>query len=47
MAELLGLSKAYRLLEQTLKEEEATDQKLTQIAENYVHPAAPQSNVGV
>lgn len=47
MAELLGLSKAYRLLEQTLKEEEAADQKLTQIAENYVHAAAPQSNVGV
>lgn len=46
MAELLGLSKASKLLEQTLKEEEATDKKLTQIAEQYIHAAAPQSEVG-
>jgi ferritin-like metal-binding protein YciE len=46
LAELLGLSKAARLLEQSLKEEEATDKKLTQIAEQYVYAAAPQSQVG-
>lgn len=46
MAQLLGLSKAAKMLEQTLKEEEATDKKLTQIAEQYVHAAAPQSQVG-
>lgn len=46
MAELLGLSKAAKMLEQTLREEEATDKKLTQIAERYVHAAAPQSQVG-
>ena len=46
MAELLGMNKAARLLEQTLKEEEATDMKLTQIAEQYVHASAPQSQMG-
>lgn len=46
MAELLGLNKAAKMLEQTLNEEEATDKKLTKIAEQYVHAAAPQSQVG-
>lgn len=46
MSELLGMSKAARLLEQTLKEEEATDKKLSQIAEQYVHASAPQSQMG-
>lgn len=43
MAELLGLSQATRLLSQSLNEEEAADKKLTQIAAQYVHAAAPQS----
>ena len=46
MAELLGMNKAAKLLEQSLKEEEATDKKLTQIAEQYVHASAPQSQMG-
>lgn len=43
MAQLLGLSQAANLLQQTLDEESAADEKLTQIAENYIHAAAPQT----
>jgi len=43
MAQLLGLSKAASLLQQTLDEEAAADEKLTHIAERYVHAAAPQT----
>jgi ferritin-like metal-binding protein YciE len=39
-AELLGHSAAARLLEQTLTEEEATDQKLTQLGESGINQAA-------
>lgn len=46
MAELLGYSKAANLLAQSLKEEEAADKKLTQIAEQYIYAAAPQSHIG-
>ena len=41
-AELLGYKKAARLLQQTLDEEERTDQKLTQIAETVVNVEALQ-----
>ena len=39
-AELLGYKKAARLLQQTLDEEERTDKKLTQIAENVINVEA-------
>jgi ferritin-like metal-binding protein YciE len=39
-AELLGMNQAARLLESTLKEEKAADQKLTAIAENVNVEAA-------
>lgn len=39
-AETLGMREAARLLDSTLKEEIATDQLLTQIAEDTVNPAA-------
>jgi ferritin-like metal-binding protein YciE len=39
-AQLLGHSDAERLLQQTLNEEEAADQKLTQIGESSVNQAA-------
>jgi ferritin-like metal-binding protein YciE len=39
-AQLLGYSEAERLLQQTLNEEEAADQKLTQIGESGVNRAA-------
>ena len=39
-AETLGMREAARLLDSTLKEEIATDQLLTQIAEDSVNPAA-------
>lgn len=42
MAETLGHRKAVKLLEQTLKEEKAADEKLTQIAESVVNVRAAQ-----
>jgi ferritin-like metal-binding protein YciE len=39
-AGLLGYSKAEQLLQQTLQEEEATDEKLTQLGENGINEAA-------
>ena len=39
-AEELGMDKAVRLLEQTLKEEKATDQALTELAEGVVNQEA-------
>ncbi|MFL5516005.1 MAG: DUF892 family protein, partial [Gemmatimonadales bacterium] len=42
-AQLLGHSDAERLLQQTLNEEEAADQKLTQIGEGGVNQAAAAS----
>ena len=39
-AEVLGFTKAARLLQQTLDEEEATDKKLTQLAESIVNVEA-------
>jgi ferritin-like metal-binding protein YciE len=39
-AELLGYSKAAKLLQQTLDEEAATDKKLTQLAENIINVEA-------
>jgi ferritin-like metal-binding protein YciE len=39
-AQLLGYSGAERLLQQTLEEEEAADQKLTQIGESGINQAA-------
>lgn len=40
MAETLGHRKAVKLLEQTLKEEKAADEKLTRIAETIVNERA-------
>jgi ferritin-like metal-binding protein YciE len=40
MAETLGHKRAVKLLEQTLKEEKATDEKLTRIAESVVNARA-------
>jgi ferritin-like metal-binding protein YciE len=39
-AQLLGHSEAERLLQETLKEEEATDKKLTQLGEQGINQAA-------
>jgi ferritin-like metal-binding protein YciE len=39
-AELLGDAEAVRLLERTLKEEEAADDKLTEIAESHINQEA-------
>jgi ferritin-like metal-binding protein YciE len=44
-ADILGLSEAASLLEQTLQEEKKADQKLTQLAENMVNDAALRSPV--
>jgi ferritin-like metal-binding protein YciE len=41
-ADLLGLKKVARLLQQTLDEEGATDKKLTQLAESVVNVEALQ-----
>ena len=41
-AELLGYTKAARLLQQTLDEEGRTDKKLSQLAENIVNVEALQ-----
>jgi ferritin-like metal-binding protein YciE len=42
-AEEMGLDDAARLLDETLKEEEATDQALTELAESAVNTAAEQA----
>jgi ferritin-like metal-binding protein YciE len=42
-AEELGLEDAAQLLEETLKEEEATDEKLTELAETAVNAAGEQA----
>jgi len=42
-AEELGLEDAVKLLEETLEEEEATDEKLTKLAESAVNAAAQQA----
>jgi ferritin-like metal-binding protein YciE len=42
MAETLGHTKVVKLLEQTLKEEKAADEKLTQIAESVVNLRAAE-----
>jgi len=39
-AQLLGMSEADRLLQQTLQEEEATDKTLTDLAEGGLNQAA-------
>lgn len=43
MAEVLGHQKAVKLLEQTLKEEKAADEKLTRIAESVVNVRAAEA----
>jgi ferritin-like metal-binding protein YciE len=45
-AQLLGLDDADRLLEQTLKEEEATDKTLTQLGEGGLNQAAFAAGAG-
>jgi ferritin-like metal-binding protein YciE len=44
-AQLLGLSEAVRLLQQTLEEEEATDKKLTELGESGINEAAAAAGV--
>jgi ferritin-like metal-binding protein YciE len=44
-AEMLGLDKAARLLQETLEEERATDEKLTRIARGFVNPQSIRSAV--
>lgn len=44
LAQILGYTEAAGLLEQTLEEEKATDQKLTQIAESFVNARAKQEH---
>ncbi len=41
-AELLGNDEAARLLEETLKEEKETDEKLTELAESLINPEAAE-----
>lgn len=43
-ARMLGYEKAAKLLEQTLEEERLTDDRLTEIAESRINPAAMQGN---
>jgi ferritin-like metal-binding protein YciE len=45
-AQLLGLSKAQQLLQQTLEEEEATDKKLTELGESGINEAAASVGAG-
>ena len=44
-AEILGLTEAAALLEQTLQEEKRADQKLTQLAESMINDEALRSPV--
>jgi ferritin-like metal-binding protein YciE len=46
-AQLLGLSQARQLLQQTLNEEEAADKKLTEIGESGINRAAATAGAGV
>lgn len=46
-AQLLGYSQAQQLLQQTLDEEEAADEKLTQLGEAGINQAAAAAGVGV
>jgi ferritin-like metal-binding protein YciE len=46
-ANLLGYSEAGRLLGENLKEEEATDKKLTQLGEGGINEAAAMAGAGV
>jgi ferritin-like metal-binding protein YciE len=46
-AQLLGYSEAARLLEETLKEEEATDKKLTELGESGINEAAVSVGAGM
>lgn len=46
-AQLLGHSQAGQLLQQTLQEEEATDKKLTELAEAGINDAAAAAGAGV
>jgi ferritin-like metal-binding protein YciE len=46
-AQLLGLSQAEQLLEQTLEEEEATDKKLTELGESGINEAAVAAGAGM
>jgi ferritin-like metal-binding protein YciE len=46
-AQLLGLSRAEQLLQQTLEEEEATDKKLTELGESGINQAAAAVGAGV
>jgi ferritin-like metal-binding protein YciE len=45
-AQLLGLSRAEQLLQQTLEEEEATDKKLTELGESGINEAAAGVGAG-
>jgi ferritin-like metal-binding protein YciE len=45
-AQLLGLSQAEQLLQQTLDEEEATDKKLTELGESGINQAAATAGAG-
>lgn len=45
-ASLLGYSEAERLLQQTLKEEEAADQKLSRLSESGINQAAAMAGAG-
>ena len=42
-AEMLGLDRAARLLQETLEEERATDEKLTRLARGFVNPQSIRS----
>lgn len=42
-AEMLGLDRAAQLLQETLEEERATDEKLTRIAKGFVNPQSMKS----
>jgi ferritin-like metal-binding protein YciE len=46
-AQLLGYSQAEQLLQQTLKEEEATDKKLTDLGESGINEAAASAGAGI
>jgi ferritin-like metal-binding protein YciE len=46
-AQLLGLSQAEQLLQQTLDEEEATDERLTELGETGINEAAAAAGIGV
>jgi ferritin-like metal-binding protein YciE len=46
-AEMLGLDHAAHLLQETLEEERATDEKLTRLARSFVNPQSIRSDVDV